>query len=107
VERIGLRTGVKPAAVAAAIDLENGSLASSGRCAADEGPGSHVDGVTRCPARTGAFACVAAESCAVADALTKPVLALGPRCAGVVRGFGAMAHLLDADGTWRHFGAGA
>jgi thiamine biosynthesis lipoprotein len=106
-QRVGLRTGEAPAAFAGAVDLENGSLASSGRCTADAGPASHVDGVTRRAAGTGAFACVVAESCAVADALTKPVLSLGPRCAEVLRRFGATAHMLDAGGTWRHFGAAA
>jgi thiamine biosynthesis lipoprotein len=101
-QRFGLRTGEAPAAFAGAVDLVNGSLASSGGC---ESPESHVDGVTRCPAGAGVFACVAAESCAVADALTKPVLSLGPRSADVLRRFGATAHMLDAFGTWKHFGA--
>jgi thiamine biosynthesis lipoprotein len=106
-ERIALRTAGRPAPLAAVVDLENGSLASSGASLANLPLVPHVDGSNRRPVPSGQFVCVVAESCAVADALTKPVLALGARCVAVLRRFGATAHFLGADGGWRHFGAAA
>jgi FAD:protein FMN transferase len=104
-ECISLRTGARQSPLEAVLELEDGSLASSGEYAADAASCAHLNGVSRRPVGCGAFACVIAESCAVADALTKPVLALGVRCDAALRRFGATAHLLGADGTWQHFGA--
>lgn len=106
-ERIGLRAGGRPTPLVAVLELENGSLASSRECSADAVPGTHVDGISRRPVGRGAFACVIAESCAVADALTKAVLALGAGCAAALCRVGATAHLLGTDGTWQHVGAAA
>jgi thiamine biosynthesis lipoprotein len=103
-ERIWLRTGARPSPLAAMLELRNGSLASSGVCAPDA---ALTDGIYRRPAGHGAFVCVVAESCAVADALTKPVLALGARCGAALGRLGATAHLLDAKGDWQRLGAGA
>ena len=105
--RIRLRVGHQPISFAAILELEDGSLASSGEYSDDAAPSTHFDGTSRRPVGRGAFACVVAESCSVADALTKPVLALGRGCDLVLRRFGATAHLLGADGNWQHFGATA
>jgi thiamine biosynthesis lipoprotein len=105
-ERIRLRVGQGPTSFAAVVELENGSLASSGDHLADATP-IHVDGINRRPVGRGAFACVVAESCAVADALTKPILALGEHCDALLRHLGATAHLIHANGDWQHFGASA
>ena len=106
-ERIALRTGERQAPYAAVVDLQHSSLASSGECAPQAAPGNHVDGTTRLAAGSGVFACIVAKSCAVADALTKPVLALGTQCARLLRRCGATAHRLGSDGNWQHFGAAA
>jgi FAD:protein FMN transferase len=106
-ERIGLRVSQGQTPFAAVLALEDGSLASSGDHSADATPSTHVNGINRRPMGHGIFACVLAESCAVADALTKPVLALGQSCDLVLRRFGATAHLLDTYGNWQHFGATA
>jgi len=106
-ERIRLRVRKQPTPCAAILELKNGSLASSGEFSDDAAPSTHFDGISRHPVGSGAFACVVSESCAVADALTKPVLALGRGCDLVLRRFGATAHLLGADGDWQHFGATA
>jgi thiamine biosynthesis lipoprotein len=106
-ERISLRTGAERPAFAPVLELENGSVASSGGGSTDAAPAMHIDGINRFPVGQGVFACVVAESCAVADALTKLVLAQGTRCSAALRRFGATAHLLDKDGNWHSFGAGA
>lgn len=90
-----------------ALHVQNGSHASSGSHSAYATPSVHVDGRNRRPVERGAFACVVAESCAVADALTKPILALGERSDALLRRFGATAHLRRANGEWQHFGGSA
>lgn len=102
---VSLRTGF-PDEVVALVRIEDGSLASSGgrpdpRNAAD---GQHRDGACRGAVVRGRFACVLAQSCAVADALTKVVLARGPGSEAVLAQFGAAAHLREPDGTWRALG---
>lgn len=102
---VALRTGYPDEAVPV-VRLEGGGLACSGgrpdpRNAAD---GQHRDGRTRRTAGGGRFACVLAETCAVADALTKVVLALGPASDPVLGEFAAAAHLREADGTWHALG---
>ena len=68
--------------------------------------GPHVDAQLGAPVPTNRFACVVAESCLIADALTKPVLALGAKSEPVLRGFGALAHFHDPALGWRHLGKG-
>lgn len=110
-ERVMLRVGDLPGAMAAVLELADCSLASSGErqgLAVGAGQtGQHFDGVSRRSVGCGAVACVVAESCAVADALTKPVLAIGEKWAAALRRLGATAYRLDAAGHWRHFGAAA
>lgn len=92
------------------LELSDGSVASS--CGHDQRHwhggqwcGPHVDGARRTPASTGRFACVAAEDCVIADALTKVVLAQGTESAAALRQFGATAYMHDPGQGWRCFGA--
>ena len=94
------------------LEIENGSLASSSgyldRLRHPHGfHGPHVDGVKRRPVGTHSFACVVAERCVVADALTKVALARGLRSDPLLRRYGATAHLHSTRYGWRTAGAGA
>lgn len=87
------------------VALEDGALASStsaqiwgARFAA------HVHGRTRRAVGTNSFAAVAAPTCAVADALTKPVLALGARAEPLLRRHGAQAYIYSDRHGWRTLG---
>lgn len=105
---VALRTGFSDSNVAV-VRIADGSLASSGG-RPDPGmaaEGQHCDGAKRRLVPTGRFACVVARDCAVADALTKVVLALGPASATVLDRFGAMAHLREPDGLWSALGGSA
>jgi thiamine biosynthesis lipoprotein len=68
--------------------------------------GPHVHGAQRSPAPTDRFACVLAERCVVADALTKVVIAEGRSSHEILRQFGASAHLHDPLQGWQHLGGG-
>jgi thiamine biosynthesis lipoprotein len=105
---IALRTGF-PEGTVPVVHLEGGGLACSGggpdpRPAAD---GQHRHGATRGATEAGRFTCVLAGTCAVADALTKVVLALGPASGPVLREFDAAAHLRETDGRWHALGDAA
>jgi thiamine biosynthesis lipoprotein len=93
------------------VELKNGSLASSSgyrnrRRRAGRLCGPHIHGVLRSPAPTDRFVCVLAERCIVADALTKIVMAEGPKSVGLLRRFGASAHLHGPREGWQHLGEG-
>ena len=110
VERIGLELAyaVNPAPV---IELTNGSIASSSghrqrRWVGDRFRGPHVHGATRSSVPTDRFVCVLAESCVVADALTKVVMAEGSGARELLRSFGAFAHRFDPLTGWEHFEGG-
>lgn len=107
-ERIGLELEF-PMNPVPVLELTDGSIASSSghrhrRRHQGRVCGPHVHGVWRSPAPTDRFVCVVAERCIVADALTKIVLAEGPRSAGLLRQFKASALLHDPSGGWSHFG---
>jgi thiamine biosynthesis lipoprotein len=111
-ERIALRVGPGHSFTGAAIELENGSLASStgrgqGRRHRGRLGGPHLDGARRRAVGLRRFACVTAERCVIADALTKIVLSRGVRSAALLRAYGATAYLHDARGGWRRIGVGA
>jgi thiamine biosynthesis lipoprotein len=94
------------------LEIENGSVASSsGHLNRHRHPhgfrGPHVDGAKRRPVGTHSFACVVADRCVVADALTKVALAQGLRSDGLLRHYGATAHLHSARHGWRTFGVHA
>lgn len=102
---VALRTGFADEALAV-VRVADGSLASSGghADARHAAAGRHRDGALRMPAVAERFACVLAPSCAVADALTKVVLALGAGAGEALARFGAVAHLREPDGTWHALG---
>lgn len=78
------------------IELENGSIASS-TSRTDVRPhdrGTYDD----------TFVSVVADDCAIADALTKAVSALGPAAAPVLARHGAAAHLCTPRFGWQHLG---
>ena len=89
------------------LEIENAAVASSGgdierRGHEGEMAGPHVDGRDGRAIPMGRFASVVAESCLIADALTKPVLILQEASGALLRRFGASAHLCDATCGWRH-----
>ncbi|HLH04163.1 MAG TPA: FAD:protein FMN transferase [Bryobacteraceae bacterium] len=87
------------------IELADGSIASSGRSCQRDIPervcGPHVDGLSRRPISRERFVCVLAESCMIADALTKVVMAMGSGSRPILGEFGAAAHLWDASTGWQ------
>ena len=85
------------------IELREGSLASS---AVDPVPGVHLDGRDHRAPRAGRFVSVVAPRCAVADALTKVVLAQGAAAAPILAGFGATAYLYAPGADWQVIGTG-
>jgi thiamine biosynthesis lipoprotein len=86
-----------------AIELQEGSLASS---AVDPVPGVHLDGRDHRAPPAGRFVSVVAPRCAVADALTKVVLAQGAVAAPILAGFGATAYLYAPGAGWQVSGGG-
>jgi thiamine biosynthesis lipoprotein len=96
--------------VAPILELADGSAAGSSSLAADarhdaSPAGAHLDAMLRRPAPTGRFACVVAEHCMTADALTKVVIAQGKASDSVLRQFGATAWMKDWNSDWRRLGA--
>ena len=104
-ELVHLRCGLQTPDVLPFIELQDAAAASSGS-AADPAfaAGIHLDGRSRAPVPANRFATVIAPSCMAADALTKPVMAAGEACAGLLRHYGACAYLRDAAADWRWFG---
>ncbi len=110
--RVLLRVPGHPAAQVPALELAAAAVASStgGGTRRRLGPdwvGPHVDGRTRQAAPTEAFAAVVAEDCAVADALTKVVLAAGSAAEATLRHFGATAYRYDPANGWSTLGTDA
>ena len=111
-ERILLRdTGSKGEDVPM-IELENGSLASSSgrassRTVASRRVGPHLNAMTHGAVGSRSFVSVAADSCMVADALSKVVLALGASASDSLRRFGATAYLHTPQKGWRILGGTA
>lgn len=87
------------------VALEDGALASStsapewGACFS-----AHVHGRTRRPVGIDSFAAVAAPTCMAADALTKPVLALGVEAESLLRRHRAQGYLYNDRQGWRTLG---
>jgi len=89
------------------LEVENAAVASSSghierRRHDGDIVGPHVDGRNGGAVATDRFASVVAESCLLADALTKPVLILQEASDALLQRFGASAHLYDANRGWRH-----
>ena len=99
-EPVWLRLRQDPVTPLAAIELANASVATSS--SVDAGIcGPHVHGVTRALARSGTTVSVVADSCVVADALTKVVLAGDATVtADALAAFGAEASVHDPALGW-------
>ena len=105
-ERVGLRNLAFEGDLWPVLELENGSLASSGGI--DEFPtraGPHVHGRHRGAVGPGSFAAVVAERCIIADALTKVVLAENGCADSILKTYGATAFLHRPLIGWTQFGA--
>lgn len=104
-ERVRLDGGAATVPVLPILELEGGSVASSGRPGRHRQRGRfrgpHVDGRRRGSVGARSFVCVVAERCVVADALTKVVLAQGTRSEAMLRRYGASAHLYRPGPGWR------
>jgi thiamine biosynthesis lipoprotein len=101
-EPVLLQTDRPSAAGAVVVELEDGSLASSG--GGSGAAGAHLDGRSRRPVGQAGFVSVVAPECTVADALTKVVLAVGSRATPVLRRYGASAFLQTPQGDWLTLG---
>jgi FAD:protein FMN transferase len=87
------------------LEVANGSVASSGGGGRHrEAVGPHVHGIARHAVGGHAFVSVVADRCVVADALTKVVLAQGPRSEAVLRRYRATAHVRTARHEWQTIG---
>jgi FAD:protein FMN transferase len=110
-ERVRLRPAAAPDRPAAIVELASGSLASSGGVGEprdlERFPGLHAHGSHRRPTGSRTFACVMADRCLIADALTKVVLGTRSRGAALLRQYGATAHLYTTRSGWRTVGAAA
>lgn len=107
-ERVALRTGL-PSDTVPVVEIENGSLASSGgreHLKRHDGRlvGPHLHGARRAPVGTRSFVSVVAEDCIIADALTKVALARGLKAGPLLRRYGATAYLHNARHGWRVIG---
>lgn len=91
--------------LAPVLEINNASLAGSRSPLLEEWQedrifGPHVDGAQRTPIPPGRFACVVAEDCIVADALTKVVMTLGGESDEILTKYGAIAYLHDPATGW-------
>ncbi len=102
-EWVQLGVDLDTEAVVPTVQLQNESIASSGRRPSAprraECPVVHFDGSSQrgAPSR---FVSVLAPTCAVADALTKVVMARGSSASGTLRHFGARALMSDGATGW-------
>lgn len=108
-EAVRLRTALDPAALPV-VEIADGALASSSgrehlRRFGDADVGPHVDGTSGASVGAARFVSVAAPDCLTADALTKIVLAAGPRAEPILCHFGAIAYVYEAGAGWTTFGA--
>lgn len=108
-ERVRLSPGLTSAEGDAVLEVQDASLASSGRAAAGPRDGVdwslHVDGVRRSLIPRGRFVSVVAKSCMVADALTKVVLAADAQLAQErLRAEGAVAYVHAEPAGWSVWG---
>lgn len=86
----------------AAVASSQGLATSDRRSRNAQGP--HRHGRTRRPAPAARFVTVVADRCAIADALTKVVIARGRAAAPVLRQFGAEALICEPGRGWQRIG---
>jgi len=87
------------------LEIENAALASStGRETPQGQNGPHLDGTNRHGVGADAFVSVVAESCTIADALTKIVLALGTGADAILKRHGATAYYQEGRSAWQTLG---
>jgi thiamine biosynthesis lipoprotein len=108
-ERVMLQPEHTPPDGIPVLEIANAAVASSGghlerRRRGGQICGPHVDGRKGEPVATDCFVSVVAESCMMADALTKPVLVLQEESTALLRRYGASAHIHDPERGWRHSG---
>jgi thiamine biosynthesis lipoprotein len=101
-ERVALRPPRCPNDSLPVIEIENAAIASS---SGQVQPGCHIDPRDGQPLSPDRFAAVIAESCMIADALTKPALILRERSENLLSRYGACAHLHAPGAGWMHLGA--
>lgn len=101
-ERTLLRVPDHPVEQLPIVELRDASLASSASVVS-----AHIHGGSRRAVSGDQFVSVIARDCAVADALTKVVLADAAAAAAVLRRFSATAHLYDRRAGWRTLGVAA
>jgi thiamine biosynthesis lipoprotein len=111
-ERVLLRAPTIAGGLVPVVEIQNASLASSSgrenkRRAGGQLVGPHLDASRGRSVGTRSFVSVIADRCAIADALTKIVLARRAGAAGILRKYGATAYLRDGRGTWRTLGTTA
>lgn len=110
-ERVALQLPA-PADAVPMLNIQSAAVASSSghieqRTHQGEIRGPHVDARSGASVPVVRFACVVAETCLIADALTKPVLALGTESENLLHEFRAHAHFHEPAIGWFHLGEGA
>jgi thiamine biosynthesis lipoprotein len=103
-ERVYLR-GPEDEAGSPVLELQNAAVASSGANTSLVSITLHVDPRDGTPVSPDRFVSVVAESCLIADALTKPALILGAEAAPLLAHFNAIAYLHEPPQGWRHLAA--
>ena len=104
IERVQLRAELHAGGALPILEITNAAVASSCRAPLD-GFGPHIDPRTGASVPAGRFVSVIAETCVIADALTKPALILGEDAAPLLAQFGAIAHLHEPHHGWLHLAA--
>jgi thiamine biosynthesis lipoprotein len=107
-EPVWLRSGQGSVTCLPALKLANAAVATSSAAAAGAAVAPHVHGGTRETVCSGATVSVVADSCVIADALTKVVLAGDAAIsAEVLAAFAAQARVHHADLGWTRLGRAA
>jgi thiamine biosynthesis lipoprotein len=103
-ERVLLRAGQAPDGAVPVVEIENGSLASSSGRGFIPAKGPHIDPRQGRSIGTRSFVSVVAESCMIADGLTKIVLVRRANSGAILRKYGATAYWRNGRGAWRTLG---
>jgi thiamine biosynthesis lipoprotein len=101
-ERVELRADLLAGDALPVLEIRNAAVAGSGASTISPPIVLHVDPRSGASVSPDRFVSVIAESCIIADALTKPALILGEDAAPLLAHFGAVAHLHEPNQGWRH-----